>query len=141
MNHGKGYRKLGVQKDHRRSLLSNLARSFMLTGKIKTTVPKAKEARRLVERLITLARKNTLHTRRMITKKLYDKHSQEMLLNTISPVCDSPGGYTRIIRLGRRKGDGADMCFLELSKPLPTDKEEKTTNSSVENKPAKEDKK
>ena len=124
MRHGKGYRKLGVQRDHRRSLLSNLAGSFMLTGRIKTTVPKAKEARRLIERLITWARKDTLHTRRLIVKKLYDRATQDRLLNNISPVCDTPGGYTRIVRLGRRKGDGADMCFLELSKSPLENKEE-----------------
>jgi large subunit ribosomal protein L17 len=134
MRHGKGYRKLGVQRDHRRSLLSNLAGSFMLTGRIKTTVPKAKEARRLIERLITWARKDTLHTRRLIVKKLYDKGTQERLLKNISPVCDTPGGYTRIVRLGRRKGDGADMCFLELSKSPLEDKEETIETTPAESK-------
>ena len=123
MKHLNGYRKLGRREDHRRSLLSNLATSFILNKKIKTTVPKAKEARRYIERLITLARKNTLHARRMVAKKLYTKESQKILFDSIAPEMTSPGGYTRIIRVGKRKGDGADICFLELSKALASTKD------------------
>jgi large subunit ribosomal protein L17 len=99
----------------RNSLLKNLVTSVILTDYIVTTVPKAKAARPLVEKMITLAKRDTLHTRRQAAGFLETPASVKKLFDTIGPkFSQRPGGYTRITRLGFRKGDGAELCKLEL---------------------------
>ncbi|MBP6218695.1 MAG: 50S ribosomal protein L17 [Oligoflexales bacterium] len=115
MRHGHGYVKLGRRSDHRRALLRNLATSFFLHGRIKTTVPKAKALRPLVERMITLGKRGDLHARRRVASYLFDGSAVRLVFSDLSGrFKDRKGGYTRITKLGERFGDGADMCFFEL---------------------------
>src|SRR5882672_8033428 len=115
MRHNVGLRKLGRTSEHRRALLRNLTTSLFRHERIRTTVPKAKELRPFAERLITLARRDTLHTRRQVLRHVSDKTVVKKLFDTLGPrFASRPGGYTRILRLGPRQGDGADMAILEL---------------------------
>ena len=115
MRHLKGYRKLGKESAHRRAMLRNLATSFLEAGRIKTTVPRAKELRPIVEKLITLGKRENLHARRQLEGYLFGRVATRRVCNEIAPRFQSrPGGYTRIVRFGERFGDGADMCRLEL---------------------------
>jgi large subunit ribosomal protein L17 len=132
MRHLKAGRKLGRNASHRRALMRNLALALFRHERIITTVEKAKEARRFVEKIITLARKNTLHARRLVIARLGptakaevapedDENTQTILsklFNEIGPrFADRPGGYTRVIkRHERRLGDGGRTAFLELLK-------------------------
>ncbi len=115
MNHGAGYRKLGRASDHRRAMLRNLVRSLLINERIVTTVPRAKEARRLAERMITLAKQNSLHARRQARRFLNDESLVKHLFDNIGPrYRDRNGGYTRIVRIGVRRGDAAETAVLEL---------------------------
>ncbi len=116
MRHHKGYRKLRRDSAHRMALLRNLVTSLIKHERIITTVAKAKEAQRLAERMITLARKGTLHHRRMAYAFIYEKEAVRKLFDVLGPrFADRNGGYTRIIRLAkRRKGDGAELAILEF---------------------------
>ncbi|MBI3115193.1 MAG: 50S ribosomal protein L17 [Candidatus Kerfeldbacteria bacterium] len=115
MRHRKHGRILSRTPAHRRALASALTRSLIVRGHITTTVAKAKEVRSTVERLISLARTNTLQRRRMILQRLNDRTTTNALLTTIGPKYASrPGGYTRIVKLGTRAGDGAPLARLEL---------------------------
>ena len=120
MRHLKAGRKLGRNAEHRIALMRNLTRALVLSenGRIITTVEKAKEARRFVEKLITLAKKGTLHARRLALTKLHDRAIINKLFKDIAPrFADRPGGYTRVIkRHERRLGDGGKTAFLELLK-------------------------
>src|SRR5919199_3543901 len=118
MRHLKAGRKLGRNASHRLALMRNLARALIEHERIITTVEKAKEARRFVEKLITLAKKGTLHARRLAIARLHDKEMVAKLFNEIGPrFADRPGGYTRIIkRHERRLGDAGHTAFLELLK-------------------------
>lgn len=118
MRHLKAGRKLGRNASHRIALMRNLARALFTHERIITTVEKAKEARRFVEKLITLGKKGTLHARRLALAKLPDKEAVAKLFNEIAPrFQDRPGGYTRVIkRHQRRLGDGGHTAFLELLK-------------------------
>src|SRR5215472_9675973 len=118
MRHLKAGRKLGRNASHRLALMRNLARAVIEHGRIVTTVEKAKEARRFVEKLITLAKKGTLHARRLALARLPDKESVSKLFSEIGPrFADRPGGYTRVIkRHERRLGDAGRTAFLELLK-------------------------
>lgn len=108
-------RKLNCSKGHRRALLANLVSSLIEKGKIQTTRPRAKEAQRLVEKMITKAKKGDLHSRRQVLKTLTRKAVVNKLFDDIGPRFeDRPGGYTRIIKLGQRRGDGALMVILEF---------------------------
>src|SRR2546421_12639985 len=108
MRHLKAGRKLGRNATHRLALMRNLARALITHGRIITTVEKAKEARRFVEKLITLAKKGTLHARRLAIARLHDKEAVTRLFNELAEgFKDRPGGYTRVIqRHERRLGDG-----------------------------------
>ena len=113
--HANAGRKLSRNTSHRKALLDNLVRAVILSESIRTTTPKAKEARRLVERMITKARQNTLAARRVVHKTVRDQAALARLFETIGPrFKERPGGYTRIIHVENRVGDNAPMSILEL---------------------------
>lgn len=115
MRHRKFTFKIGKTSAHRRSLLANAVCSLFASGRIKTTVPKAKQIRRLAEKTITLGKKGTLHARRLAISRLRDPDTVAEVFSEIAPKYEGRnGGYTRILRLGNRIGDGAELCFLEL---------------------------
>src|SRR5437588_8339575 len=118
MRHLKAGRKLGRNATHRLALMRNLTRALIEHERIITTVEKAKEARRFVEKLITLAKKGTLHARRLAVARLHDKEAVSKLFKEIAPrFQERAGGYTRVIkRHERRLGDGGRTAFLELLK-------------------------
>jgi large subunit ribosomal protein L17 len=115
MRHGHGYRKLGRVSSHRRSMLRNMATSLLVHERIETTVPKAKELRGIVDKMITLGKRGDLHARRQAASYLFsDEAVKKVFSDLASRFKDRPGGYTRILKKGYRFGDGADMAFLEL---------------------------
>jgi len=117
MRHRVAHRKLGRVTPHRTALLRNLATALFERERIRTTLPKAKELRPFAERLITLAKRegDRLHARRLAARDLQDPAVVKKLFDTIGArFASRPGGYTRILRLGPRKGDGAEMAYLEL---------------------------
>lgn len=115
MRHGNRVKKLGRKKHHRDALLKNLCRALFIFERIKTTLPKAKESRRLAEHLIEIAKRNDLSARRHLYRFLPDHKLVKILCEEIAPrFTERSGGYTRIIRLGPRLGDGAEMSILEL---------------------------
>jgi large subunit ribosomal protein L17 len=115
MRHRVRHRKLGRTASHRAALLSSLATSLLKHKRIRTTLAKAKEARSYVEALITKARRNDLHSRRLIMSVIHDKEVVKELFNEIVPkIGDRPGGYTRVVKLGNRMGDAASMAIIEL---------------------------
>lgn len=106
---------LGRSKDHRQALLRNLAQDLILKEKIRTTLAKAKTLRPFVEPLITKARLGTAHAQRQIAAVFYKKEAVENLMRKVAPrYKNRPGGYTRIVKLGRRAKDGAEMAVIEL---------------------------
>lgn len=115
MRHRKGGYKLQRDPSARRALLRGLTTSVILNERIRTTITKAKAVRPRVERVITLAKKDTLHARRQAAAYLYEPRAVRKLFDSIGPrFADRAGGYTRIVRLGPRKGDGAETAILEL---------------------------
>ena len=121
MRHGVRLRKLGRTSSHRRALLRGLATSLFRHERIRTTLPKAKEMRPFAERLITLARRDDLHARRMVVRDVSDKEIVKKLFTTLGPrFASRPGGYTRTLKLGTRWGDGAEMAIVELVGSEPT---------------------
>ena len=118
MRHQVDGRKLGRTAAHRRALYKNLVISLITHERIRTTTPKAKEARRLAERMITFAKKGDLSARRHVASILNDKKAVQKLFDELGPrYAERAGGYTRVMRLsGLRKGDGAEMALLEFVK-------------------------
>ena len=115
MRHNKAVNHLGRQSGHRKALLANMATSLILNKRITTTVAKAKALKRYVEPLITKSKEDTTHSRRVVFSYLKDKNAVSELFRTIAPkVADRPGGYTRVLHLGFRQGDAADMALIEL---------------------------
>jgi large subunit ribosomal protein L17 len=117
MRHRVAHRKLGRTTPHRIALLRNLATSLFEKERIRTTLPKAKELRPFAEKLITLAKQETnrLHARRLAARDIQDPAVVKKLFDTIGArFATRPGGYTRILRLGPRKGDAAEMAYIEL---------------------------
>ena len=115
MRHRKDHRKLGRKTSHRRALLANQAVALFRHERIKTTEAKCKELRRVAEKLITLAKKNTLHSRRLAAKWIRDKEVLRKLFDEIGPrYMDRNGGYTRIVKIGPRFKDAAPMAYIEL---------------------------
>jgi large subunit ribosomal protein L17 len=115
MRHRKGGFKLQRDPSARRALLRGLTTSVILHERIETTVTKAKAVRPRVERVITLAKRDTLHARRQAAAYLFEPRAVKKLFDTIGPrFADRQGGYTRIMRLGTRSGDGAEIAILEL---------------------------
>ena len=115
MRHGKKINHLGRKTAHRHSMLANMANSLIEHKRINTTVAKAKALKQFVEPLVTKSKEDTTHNRRLVFAKLRQKDSVAELFRTVAPkVGDRPGGYTRIIKLGNRLGDNADMAMIEL---------------------------
>ncbi len=115
MRHGDKVNNLGRKKAHRDALLSNLACNLIEHKRIVTTVAKAKALRIYVEPLITKAKENTTHQRRIVFSYLNDKHAIKELFDVVSEkIAGRPGGYTRVIKLGARHGDNAEMAMIEL---------------------------
>ena len=147
MRHGRGTAKLGMKSQHKRATLANLVCSLIEHNRIRTTVAKAKVARRYADKMVTLAKKGTLHHRRQalaflrqagIVKKLFAELGKQH--------DDRQGGYTRVIRVGPRPGDAAEMAILEWTGTAAAPAEPKTadkgqTTKTEKDKPAKPDKK
>ena len=115
MRHNMHGRKLGRTSAHRKAMFRNQLASLVEAERIKTTLPKAKELRPLAEKLITKGKSGTLHARRQVGRWLPDRTHVRKLFDEIAPrFADRPGGYTRIIKLGPRLGDGAEMALLEF---------------------------
>ena len=107
--------KIGRSGAHRRAMLANMVSSLFANGQIETTLVKAKAARSFAERLITIGKKGDLHRRRIAIAKLRDKSAVKRLFDEIAPGYEGRnGGYTRILKLGKRRGDSAEMCILQL---------------------------
>lgn len=115
MRHRKTIKKLGRSYEHRKALLRNLMISLIEHRRIKTTLAKAKAVQPEFERLVTLARQDTPHTRRMVLSKLASKTAMRRIFTFVpQDYADRNGGYTRITKLGPRQGDGAEMALIEL---------------------------
>ncbi len=110
-----GYRKLGLRSDHRRSLLRNAVTSLLKEEKITTTETRAKEIGSIAEHMITLGKRGDLHARRQAASYLMDDETTKKLFTTLAPRFQTKqGGYTRITKVGFRRGDGAPMAIIEL---------------------------
>ena len=115
MRHGKKFNHLGRTADHRRAMLANMAISLIMHKRITTTLAKAKELKKYVEPLITKAKEDSTNSRRVVFSYLQNKEAIKELFGAVAEkVGDRPGGYTRIIKLGFRQGDAAQVCFIEL---------------------------
>ena len=115
MRHKKSFKHLGRTASHRKAMLSNMAVSLIMHKRITTTLAKAKELKKFVEPLITKSKDDTTNSRRVVFSYLQSKEAVTELFKEISvKVAERPGGYTRIIKLGTRQGDAAEMCFIEL---------------------------
>jgi large subunit ribosomal protein L17 len=115
MRHARSGKKLGRDSSHRKALYANLAGSLIEHGRIKTTEAKAKAVKPLAEQMITLGRRGDLAARRQASSVLRSKDVVHVLFAEVAPrFADRPGGYTRIVKLGPRQGDAADMVYLEL---------------------------
>ena len=125
MRHGHGLRKLNRTSEHRLAMLRNMCVSLLRHEAIKTTLPKAKELRRVVEPLITLAKEPTLANRRLAFDRTRDREIVTKLFAELGPRYQArPGGYTRILKMGFRQGDNAPMAFVELvDRPMPAETE------------------
>lgn len=108
-------RKLGRTTSHRKAMLRNQVTSLLREGRIETTVTRAKETQRMAEKMITLGKKGDLHARRQALSYIYDKELVKKLFDEIAPnYADRNGGYTRVLKVGPRRGDGAEIAILEL---------------------------
>ena len=115
MRHGKKFNHLGRKSAHRKSMLANMACSLIEHKRINTTTAKAKALKQFVEPLITKSKEDTTHNRRIVMSRLRQKEAvTELFRDVATKVGDRPGGYTRIIKLGNRLGDNADMAMIEL---------------------------
>ena len=126
MRHRKSGRKLGCNSSHRKAMFRNMASSLLRHETIKTTLPKAKELRRVVEPLITLAKEDDVAKRRLAFDRLRDKEMVGKLFKDVAPrFKDRPGGYLRILKLGPRPGDAAPMAIVQLvNAPVVEDRTE-----------------
>lgn len=115
MRHGKDFKKLGRTASHRRALLSNLVGALIKHKRVTTTLDKAKEARRFADRAVTFGKKGTVAARRHVYKFIPKRHLIKILFDEIAPHFQNrDGGYTRVVKLGRRKGDNAELAILEF---------------------------
>lgn len=127
MRHAKRVAKLGRTSAHREAMLRNMATSLLKREKIKTTKQKAQAVRSYVEKLITRARENSVHNKRIVAKKIKDRNVLVKLFDDIAPrYVNRPGGYTRIFKLGFRPGDAAEMVMIELVEEEMAAKSKKT---------------
>jgi large subunit ribosomal protein L17 len=134
MRHGKATAKLGMKSQHRRATLANMVCSLIEHRSIRTTVAKAKEARRHADKMVTLAKKGTLHHRRQALAFLRQTDAVNKLFAEIGKAhADRQGGYTRIVRVGNRRGDAAELVILEwtgVTAPTPTPEKDKAAKES-----------
>jgi len=115
MNHRKKGRKFNRTAEHRSSMLRNLATSLFLHGRVETTVAKAKELRTFAEPLISKAKRGDLHARRLVRRQITQDQALDKLFAEIGPrYAERPGGYTRVLHVGHRNGDAADLAIIEL---------------------------
>ena len=117
MRHGNAHRKLNRTAEHRRAMFANMAAALIKHEQIKTTLPKAKELRPVVEKLVTLSRRGAanLHARRLALAQVRDEAQVKKLFDVIGPrYAKRPGGYTRVLKAGFRHGDNAEMAFIEF---------------------------
>ena len=139
MRHAKRVKKLGRTKSHRKAMLANMAASLLTYQVIKTTETKAKEVRKLAEKLITLAKRGDLHAHRQVYDVIKDRKLIKKLFDEIAPkFADREGGYTRVSKLGPRRGDGAPVSVVELllEKPAKEEKKGKKRKAEKKAKPA-----
>ncbi len=114
MRHHRIAKKFGRSTSHRKALMSSLVTNLILQSSIKTTLPKAKQARKDAEKIVTLARKGTLAARRLAASRLQSPAAVQALFDSVVPALDGRvGGYTRIVKLGSRRSDGSEMCLLQ----------------------------
>ncbi|MEM6686471.1 MAG: 50S ribosomal protein L17 [Bacteroidota bacterium] len=134
MRHGKKVNHLGRKTAHRKAMLANMACSLIEHKRINTTVAKAKALKQFVEPLVTKSKEDTTHNRRLVFSKLRNKYAVTELFRDVAvKVADRPGGYTRIIKLGNRLGDNAQMALIELvdyNETYNTEKKAKSTRRS-----------
>ena len=115
MRHNKKFNHLGRTADHRRAMLANMAISLIMHKRITTTLAKAKALKKYVEPLLTKSKEDTTNSRRVVFSYLQNKEALKELFSVVAPkIGDRPGGYTRVIKLGHRQGDAADIAFIEL---------------------------
>ncbi len=116
MRHGNNKRKFGREKNERKALMNSLALNLIIREKIKTTLPKAKELRPFIEKLVTSAKKGDMATKKLVVSKLFGRKSEvKKLFEVIAPkYTDRKGGYVRIVKMGVRKSDGAPMASIEF---------------------------
>ena len=113
-------KKFGRSMEHRQMLMKSLVTNLILAESIKTTLPKAKEARKDADRAVTIAKRGDLAARRLVASRILDPKAVQKLFDKIAPAMkDRKGGYTRIIKLGTRKGDAAEVCILQWVMPEP----------------------
>jgi large subunit ribosomal protein L17 len=133
MWHRKRRRRLGVKTGHRKALLRNLVRGLALNRQIETTFARAKEASRMADRMVTIAKEGTLSARRLLIRHLGSADIASVLIEQVAPrLQDRKGGYTRVLKTGARRGDGAEQALLAFTVPIE--------RPSVEKKPKKEKK-
>jgi len=138
MRHGKRVKKLGRTKEHRKAMLCNMAASLLAHIQIRTTLTKAKAAKQVVDRLITLAKRGDLHARRQAYDVIRQRTLVKKLFNEIGPkFSQRNGGYTRVLKLGTRRGDGAQLAVLELLMEKPVKISQKEKKEKGEKKVAK----
>lgn len=114
MRHQRVMKKFGRSMEHRKAMMKNMVTNLILAESITTTLPKAKQARKDAEKMVTLARKGTLAARRLAASRLLQPKAVQKLFDKIVPAMDGrKGGYTRILKVGNRKGDGAEMAILQ----------------------------
>lgn len=138
MRHGKRVKKLGRTKEHRKAMLSNMTASLLAHIQIRTTLVKAKAVKRVVDRLITLAKKGNLHAKRQAYDVIRQRGLVKKLFDEIGPkFSERDGGYTRVLKLETRRGDGAEMAVVELLMEKPIKVKEKGKKTKPEKKTAK----
>ena len=123
MNHGSGYRRLNRTHEHRKAMFANMCGSLIEHEQIKTTLPKAKELRPIIEKLVTLAKRGDLHARRQAISQIRDVEQVGKLFATLGPrYADRRGGYTRVLKAGFRYGDNAALAVIEFVDRDPSEK-------------------
>jgi large subunit ribosomal protein L17 len=133
MRHLKAYRRLGMNASHRKAMMRNMVTSLIEHERIETTDTRAKEIRRLADRMVTLGKRGDLHSLRLSLKTVRTKTAAKKLFDELAPrFKEKQGGYTRIVKIGRRHGDNADMAILEWSLP-------QASAESSKKKPAKKE--
>ncbi|MCL2104340.1 MAG: 50S ribosomal protein L17 [Kiritimatiellaeota bacterium] len=136
MRHQRIAKKFGRKPAHRKALMSSLVTNLILHSSIQTTLAKAKQARRDAEKIVTVARKGTLAARRLAASRLQSPEAVQKLFDSIVPQMDGRnGGYTRILKIGQRRSDGSEMCFLQwvekLSAVAPAEAAAPTTETTA----------